>query len=449
MKSLTFKSAPAIKGEISVPGDKSVSHRAVMLGAIANGETIINNFLMGEDCLATIDCFRKMGVEIEIRNPYSEIRTMNVIVKGKGLKGLAKPEGILDVGNSGTTIRLISGILAGQDFETAITGDASIQKRPMKRISEPLLRMSARIEGREESEGAGGSGKEIFPPLKITGNKLRPTEYELPVASAQVKSCVLLAGLYADGETTVIEPMASRDHTERMLSYFGADIEIREDSISVRGPADLNGSEVDVPGDISSAAYFLVAGQIVPEADLLIRDAGVNPTRDGIIEVIRRMGGKLEVVNERIMSEEPRADIKIRNPRSEIRKLKGIEIGGELIPRLIDEIPVIAVLATQAKGKTIIKDAKELRVKESDRIKTISSELRKMGAKIEEKEDGMVIEGPVKLNGAKVTSYGDHRVAMALAVAALAAEGETVIENADCVETSFPGFESLLKRTVA
>ncbi len=432
MKTFTITPTSRIKGEINIPGDKSISHRAVMLGAIANGETVIDNFLMGEDCLATIDCFRKMGVDIKENGKQ-------IVIRGEGLHGLRKPDGILDAGNSGTTIRLISGILAGQPFETTITGDASIQKRPMKRIREPLFRMGAVIEGKE-TDG------DLYPPLTIKGGKIRPTEYKLPVASAQVKSCILLAGLYADGKTTVIEPSPSRDHTERMLSYFGSKVEVLGNTVSVRGPASLEGREVDIPGDISSAAYFLAAGILAPESDLLLRDVGVNPTRDGILEVIHRMGGMIEVASERMMSEEPRADMKIRNPKSEIRKLKGIEIGGELIPRLIDEIPVIAVLATQAQGTTVIKDAKELRVKESDRIRTISSELRKLGAKIEEKEDGLVITGPVKLKGAVVKSYGDHRVAMSLAVAGLIAEGETVIEDTDCIETSFPGFESLIKK---
>ncbi|MFA4967728.1 MAG: 3-phosphoshikimate 1-carboxyvinyltransferase [Candidatus Margulisiibacteriota bacterium] len=431
--------AKKLIGEINIPGDKSISHRAVMLGAIAEGETVINNFLMGEDCLATINCFKEMGIEIEMSNKGK------IIIKGKGIRGVTKPKKILDVSNSGTTIRLISGILAGQEFETTITGDASIQKRPMKRIAEPLFRMGAIIEGSEGIEGVGGrrGTGEIYPPLKIKGGKLRPTEYKMPVASAQVKSCVLLAGLYADGKTTVIEPGPSRDHTERMLMHFGAKIEISGNKISVHGPASLEGGEIDVPGDISSAAFFLVAGLLVPGSDLLLRNVGMNPTRIGIIEVLHRMGAKLEIMDEEIISEEPRANIRVTSSE---KRVTGIEIGGELIPKLIDEIPIIAVLATQAEGTTIIKDAKELRVKESDRIKTISTELKKMGAAIEETEDGMIITGPTKLKGATINSYRDHRVAMSMAIAGLIADGETIIEDTECIKTSFPGFEDILNR---
>jgi 3-phosphoshikimate 1-carboxyvinyltransferase len=432
MAKLKINPAKKLRGEIRIPGDKSISHRAIMLGAVAEGETIVNNFLPSADCLATVKCFQEMGIEIAINGSRLQMQ-------GKGLRGLSKPDGVLDVGNSGTTIRLISGILAGQSFETTITGDASIQKRPMRRIAEPLRRMGVRVEGR-------GKGEEIYPPLVISGGKLRPIEYKLPMASAQVKSCILLAGLYADGETCVIEPAASRDHTERMLSYLGIKFAKLAGRVSVCGPASFEGREIDVPGDISSAAFLIVAGLLVPNSDLLLRNVGVNPTRTGILEVLHRMGAEVEVKDEEIVSGEPRANILIRNAECGMRNLKGMEIGGELIPKVIDEIPIIAVLATQTEGKTIIKDAKELRVKESDRIKTISTELKKMGAKIEEKEDGMVIHGPTKLKGAKVQSYGDHRVAMSLAVAGLIAEGETVIEDTDCIETSFPGFEGQLKK---
>ena len=446
MANQVIKPVKNLKGEIHIPGDKSISHRAVMIGSIADGETIANNFLMSADCLATIDCFKEMGIEIETQN--SKFKTQNecrVIIKGKGLKGLKKPEKMLDVGNSGTTIRLISGILAGQDFETTITGDASIQKRPMRRIVEPLFRMGAIIEGIGRSGNQGIGDKEVYPPLKIKGGKLRPTEYKMPMASAQVKSCVLLAGLYADGKTCIIEPAPSRDHTERMLSHFGVPINVTGNKISICGPASFEGSEIDIPGDISSAAYFIVAGLLVPGSDLLLRSIGVNPTRTGILEVVHRMGGNAEVLDEVIISEEPRADIRLTSNEKRVTKMKGIEMSGELIPKIIDEIPIIAVLATQAEGTTIIKDARELRVKESDRIKTISSELRKMGAKIDEKEDGMIIHGPTKLKGAKVKSYGDHRVAMSMAIAALIADDETEIEDVDCVETSFPGFFKILK----
>lgn len=421
MKQIKIQSANSLKGEISVPGDKSISHRAVMLGAIAEGETQVEGFLMGEDCLATVDCFNKMG--IKINNEQLTINNCGVasqlIIKGKGLKGLQKPNKPLYVGNSGTTIRLLSGILAGQSFDSEISGDASIQKRPMKRIIEPLTLMGAKI-----------SSKKDYPPLKIKGSKLKSIEYKMPIASAQVKSCLLLAGLFAEGKTTVMEPAPSRDHTERMLKYLGG------------GGQTLQGREISVPGDISSAAFFMVAGLIVPNSNLLIRNVGLNPTRTGIIEVIHRMGGKLEVLDEQLVCYEPRGNLRLTTYDL---PLSAIEIGGDLIPRLIDEIPIIAVLATQAEGTTVIKDAKELRVKESDRIAAILTELRKMGAKIEEMEDGMIIYGPTKLKGANVQSYGDHRIAMSLAIAGLVAEGETTIENTDCIETSFPGFESLLK----
>ena len=428
MRKITVNQAKKLKGEIRVPGDKSISHRAVMLGALAEGETLVHNFLSSADCRATVECFRELGIEIE--------EEQNLRIKGKGLHGLTKPEGILNVGNSGTTIRIISGILAGQIFETTITGDSSIQKRPMRRIAEPLTRMGARVQGL-------GTGEEIYPPLKIIGGKLKSIEYKLPMASAQVKSCVLLAGLYAEGETTVIEPAPSRDHTERMLAYLGVPLRRFKNEIDLRGGVSFEGREIEVPGDISSAAYFMVAGLLVPDSDILIREVGTNPTRTGIIEVLHRMGANLEVMDEEILSGEPRANIRVKYQGA---RVKGMEMGGELIPKIIDEIPIIAVLATQAEGQTIIKDAKELRVKESDRIKTISTELKKMGARIEEKEDGMVITGPTKLKGAAVQSYGDHRVAMSLVVAGLAAEGETVIEDTECIETSFPGFESLLSK---
>ncbi len=430
-----------LKAEIHVPGDKSISHRAIMIGALAKGETVINGFLASEDCLATVECFRKLGIEIRVtpRRCSEQVRNANrVIIKGKGLKGLKKPNGILDVGNSGTTIRLLSGILAGQPFETTITGDESIQKRPMMRIVGPLREMGAKISGAGEQESSRAG--EIYVPLTICGGKLKAIEYELPVASAQVKSAILLAGLFAEGETVVIEKNPARDHTERILSYFGADIRITRSALRITGSKEFNGKEIDVPGDLSSAAFFMVAGAIMPNSELRMPNVGVNPTRTGVIDVLHRMGAKLEVQNERILSEEPRADIRITHSA-----LRGIKISGEIIPRIIDEIPIIALAATQAQGTTEIRGAKELRVKESDRIATVSSELRKMGAKISELPDGMIIEGPVKLKGAKVKSYGDHRIAMMLSIADLVAEGKVEIDGTACIETSFPGFEGLLK----
>ncbi|MFH1826521.1 MAG: 3-phosphoshikimate 1-carboxyvinyltransferase [bacterium] len=421
MNKLTVQPAENIKKEIRVPGDKSISHRAIMIGSLADGETNISGFLPSADCLATIDCFRQLGITIEQNGS-------DVIVHGKGLTGLSRPKKTLHVGNSGTTIRLLSGILAGQPFSSEITGDASIQKRPMGRIVKPLSLMGARIKG-QEKEG------NVYAPLTITGGKLKAVQYELPVASAQVKSAVLLAGLFAKGKTSVIEKIQSRDHTERMLEYFEA------------GQTGFAGKELDIPGDISSAAFFMVLGLIVPGAEITIDNVGLNPTRTGIIDVLHRMGAQLEVSDEQIISGEPRGRLKVRSPSTSLginSELKAVKIDGEIIPRIIDEIPIIAVAATQAKGITEIRGAKELRVKESDRIATISAELRKMGAKIEELDDGMIIEGPTKLKGTTVKSYGDHRVAMALAVAAKIASGETIIDDTVCIDTSFPGFAKLL-----
>jgi len=422
MASLSINSLNKIKAEIKVPGDKSISHRAVMIGSLAGGRTLIRGFLPSADCLATVNCLRNLGIEVKVDGA-------NVEIFGRGLRGLRAPRGPLDVGNSGTTLRLLAGILAGQSFHSRVNGDASIQRRPMLRIVKPLREMGANIEGKEK-------GDNIYAPLDIYGGALSPIEYELPVASAQVKSAVLLAGLFAEGETVVHEKHHSRDHTERMLLHFGAKIR----GTRLWGNCEFCGSEIDVPGDISSAAFFMVAAALLPGSELLIKGVGVNPTRTGIIEVLHRMGAELEVKDEQILSDEPRGDILVQGS-----KLKGIRISGEIIPRIIDEIPVIAVAATQAKGTTQIRGARELRVKESDRIATISSELKKMGAVIKEQDDGMTIKGPVRLKGATVKSYGDHRVAMAMAVAGLVAEGETVIEDTTCIETSFPGFEGILR----
>ena len=422
MANLSINPAAKIRSEIRVPGDKSISHRAVMIGSIASGRSRLANFLPSADCLATVECFRKLGVEINIDGTRVE-------VYGRGLRGLKSPKDALDVGNSGTTIRLMTGILSGQPFVSRVTGDRSIQRRPMRRIADPLRAMGASIEGRTV-EG------DVYAPLRISGGDLSPIEYDLPVASAQVKSAILLAGLYAQGETAVVEKAHSRDHTERMLSCFGAKIR----GCRVRGLREFCGADIDIPGDISSASFFMVASLLVPDSSLLLREVGVNPTRTGIIDILHRMGAAMEVKDERLISEEPRGNIAVRNS-----KLWGVKISGEIIPRIIDEIPVIAVAATQAEGTTEIHGAKELRVKESDRIATVSSELKKMGAEVQELEDGMLIKGPTRLKGARVKSYGDHRVAMALAVAGLAAEGETTIEDADCIETSFPGFERILK----
>ncbi|MBU0501924.1 MAG: 3-phosphoshikimate 1-carboxyvinyltransferase [Candidatus Margulisbacteria bacterium] len=435
---LKVKKANKIRGEITVPGDKSISHRAIMLGSLATGETLVKGFLPSADCLATIDCFRKMGIAIEMTNDKGQMSNEGkIIIRGKVLRGLEKPKSVLNVGNSGTTIRLLSGILAGQGFSSEITGDSSIQKRPMMRIVKPLREMGAAISGKGKGRGEGRG--EIYAPLLISGQKLKGITYELPVASAQVKSAVLLAGLFADGKTEVIEKNKSRDHTERMMEYLGLGT-----GCQVLGMGEFQAKEIDIPGDLSSAAFFIVAALLTPSSELTIHNVGLNPTRTGIIDVLHRMGATFEVFDEQIISGEPKGNVKCKMKNE---KLKGIKISGEIIPRIIDEFPIIAVAATQAEGITEIRGARELRVKESDRIKTIASELRKMGAKIKELDDGMIIEGPVKLHGTKVKSYGDHRIAMSLAIAGLIAESETVIDDTACIETSFPGFEGLLEKT--
>ena len=406
-------------GQIKVPGDKSISHRAVMLGSLANGVTEISGFLKGADCLSTIDCFRKMGIDIDINGE-------NVTVHGNGLRGLLKPDEMLYTGNSGTTTRLLCGILAGQNFDTSITGDASIQKRPMGRVVQPLSMMGAKIESVRKNGCA---------PLHITGSSLHGITYSTPVASAQVKSSILLAGLYADGQTSVTEPALSRNHTELMLSGFGADICSDGLTATITPGNELYAQQIFVPGDISSAAYFLAAGLLVPGSELLIRNVGINPTRAGILTVIRAMGGNLTVLNERACAGEPVADLLVS-----ASSLHGTTVEGNLIPALIDEIPMIAVMAAFANGQTVIRDAAELKVKESDRIATVTAGLRAMGCDITPTDDGMIIRGGKTLHGAEIDSYLDHRIAMSFAVAALAADGVTSIKDADCVKISYPNF---------
>ena len=408
-----------IRGEISVPGDKSISHRAVMFGALAKGTTEVTHFLQGADCLSTIDCFRRMGIDIE--NTPSRI-----LVHGKGLGGLTAPSAALDVGNSGTTLRLISGILSGQDFKVLLDGDASIRRRPMKRIMTPLSMMGADI---ESLKGNGCA------PLSIAGRPLHAIHYQSPVASAQVKSCVLLAGLYADGTTRVTEPALSRNHTELMLHFFGAQVHSEGTTVSIQPSPALEGRFIQVPGDISSAAYFIAAALLIPGSEVLIRNVGVNPTRDGILRVCQAMGADITRLNERSDSGEPTADLLVRHS-----SLRGTVIEGDLIPTLIDELPVIAVMAALAKGTTVIRDAAELKVKESDRIQVMTENLTRMGADVEATEDGMIIHGGSSLQGTIIDSHQDHRVAMSFAVAALAAEGETEIRDADCVSISYPEF---------
>jgi len=417
-----------LKGDISVPGDKSISHRSLILGSIAQGETRIYNFLNSLDCLSTLECMRTLGVEIK-RGSNNSIK-----IKGKGLYGLEEPKDILDVGNSGTAVRLLAGLISGQKFYSVLNGDDSIRKRPMKRVVEPLRLMGANIWGREDGE---------LTPLSIKGSRLNPLCYTLPVASAQVKSALLLAGLYIKGETVIKEPLPTRDHTERMLKIMQADIKISPLEIKIRGGRELKGTDIFVPGDISSAAYFIIAASMLKGSQVIIKQVGFNPTRIGIIEILNKMGAKIDILNYQIKSNEPRADLKI-----EYSELKGVEIGKENIPFLIDELPLIAVLATQAQGETVVSGAKELRVKETDRIKAIVNELRKMGANIKEKEDGFIVKGPSKLHSAVCNSYNDHRIAMSLAVAALLAEGKTIIKNSECIDISFPGFEKTLQKLI-
>lgn len=422
---MKFCKCNGMKGEVTIPGDKSVSHRSVMFGSIASGTTEIHNFLQGADCLSTISCFRSMGVEIENRGD-------TVLVHGNGMRGLKKPDSVLDCGNSGTTTRLISGILAAQDFTVTLTGDASIQKRPMKRIMTPLSLMGARIRSIHDNGCA---------PLEITGTALHGIHYQSPVASAQVKSAVLLAGLYADGQTKVTEPFLSRNHTELMLSRFGAEVRT-EDTTAVICPADeLYGQQILVPGDISSAAFFLAAGLIVPNSEILIRNVGINPTRDGILHVFRDMGADLTLLNVKRDGGEPTADILVRSS-----SLHGTVIGGSIIPTLIDELPMIAAAACFADGDTVIRDASELKVKESNRVEVMVRNLSSMGADVEETEDGMIIHGGKALHGAVIDSRLDHRIAMTFAITGCLADGETEILGAECVDISYPGFYADLQR---
>lgn len=407
-----------LKGEINIPGDKSISHRAVMFGSISNGLTEVTNFLQGADCLSTIDCFRKLGIEIE--NTKDKI-----LIKGAGLHGLKEPTSILDAGNSGTTTRLISGILAAQPFTTTLTGDASIQKRPMKRIMTPLSMMGANITSLTGNDCA---------PLQIIGSKLKGIHYESPIASAQVKSSILLAGLYAEGETSVSEPALSRNHSEIMLSYFGANVTSKDNTATIQPEPILTGQKVCVPGDISSAAYFIAAGAIVPNSEILIKNVGINPTRDGILRVALEMGADITLLNEN-HDGEPTADLLVKTS-----SLQGVTIGGEIIPTLIDEIPIICIMAACAEGTTIIKDAAELKVKESDRIAVMVENLTAMGVDIEGTDNGMIIHGGKPLHGAYIPTHLDHRIAMSFAVAALVADGETDIENSEICNVSFPGF---------
>lgn len=419
-----IKAMGALKGEVQIPGDKSISHRAVMLGSIARGTTEISHFLNGADCLSTIHCFQKMGIEIEQSKDL-------VLVHGRGLRGLKAPRGILDTGNSGTTTRLICGILSGQDFSSVLSGDDSLNSRPMKRIMDPLNQMGARITSIQDNNCA---------PLRIEPGTLHGIRYVSPVASAQVKSSVLLAGLYADSPVSVTEPVLSRNHTELMLGSFGADIssELHADgsaTASVSPCAELYGQKIQVPGDISSAAYFIAAGLLVPGSRLLVKNVGINPTRAGFLEVCRKMGADIGYLNRQSQGGEETADLLVTP-----KPLTGTVIEGAVIPSLIDEIPILAVMAAFAEGTTVIRDAAELKVKETNRIQTVTENLLAMSAEIIPTEDGMIIHGTGALKGTQIQSHLDHRIAMAFSVAALAAEGTTTILDSQCVDVSYPGF---------
>lgn len=414
-----------LKGSFELIGDKSISHRAVMFSSISKGDNKISNFLMGEDCLSTISCFRKMGVDIQIDGK-------DVYVKGNGLYGLKRPKEILDVGNSGTTIRLMMGILAGNKFDATLIGDNSIAKRPMKRVTDPLRLMGCNIEGKDDAN---------YTPIKIYGGDLKAIDYHMPVASAQVKSALILASLYANDTSFIYEKVKSRNHTEIMLKSFGADINVENLKISVNPVNELFSQDIYVPGDISSAAFIIVSALITKGSEVIIKNVGLNETRTGIIDVVKNMNGNIEIINERLVGGELVGDLLVRYTKD----LCATTIDKDIIPRLIDEIPVIAVLATQAEGTTIIKDAQELKVKESNRIKSMVENLKILGADVEELEDGMIIKGKSKLNGGKIKTFKDHRIAMAFSTLNLISDEKIKLDNEDCINVSFPGYFDLIK----
>ncbi len=439
MNELRLTKIKSFKGKITVPPDKSVSHRAVIFASIAAGKSIVRNFLRAVDPLSTLNAMRSLGIEIEeVWSQVSgvESKGSELIIHGKGLHNLKEPFDVINCGNSGTTIRLLSGILAGNPFFSVVTGDDSLKQRPMARIIKPLKEMGAQISARANDR---------YPPFAVRGGSLKAIDYKMPVASAQVKSCLMLAALYADGKTTISEPFKSRDHTERMLCSMGADIEIENLTVGVNGRNPANSSlkpfDMTVPSDFSSAAFFIAAALIAPDSEVIIEGVGINPTRTGLLHVLKDMGAQVKLENERDISGEPVADIYCKSAD----KLGAVKIGDEVMPSLIDEFPILCVLASQANGVTEIRGAQELRVKESDRIKAMVTELRKIGVEIEEYHDGVDIKGKANLKGAVVDSYGDHRIAMSLSVAGLVAAGETTVKNPECVDISFPGFYEKLK----
>lgn len=426
LESRTISTGASLRAEIVVPGDKSISHRAIMFASLAEGASRVRGLLRGEDCLATLHAFQQLGVAVDDQGDDE------LVITGHGHTGLREPQDVIDCGNSGTTMRLLSGILAAQPFFSVLTGDQYLRQRPMKRIVQPLTAMGAAIRGREQGTKA---------PLAINGANLHPRTYDSPIASAQVKSAVLLAGMQLAGTTTVHEPSLSRDHSERMLRYFGAELISFNGGARVTGPVNLQAREVVVPGDISSAAFLLVAALIVPGSELLLKNVGVNPTRSGVIDILQRMGGSIELLNKRELTGEPVADLLVKSSR-----LRGIDIGGDLIPRAIDEFPVISIAAALAEGETRIRDAAELRVKETDRIAAMTANLKQLGGTVEACSDGMWIRGAESFSGGEVTSRGDHRIAMSMGIAALRARNEVSIEDTACTATSFPGFWELLDR---
>lgn len=427
MKKIVIHPVQSLQGTLTVPGDKSISHRAVMLGSLAYGTTRIDHFLASKDCFSTIDIFKKMGVQIRQSGDQ-------VSIIGKGLNSLKPPSEILDAGNSGTSARILLGLFAGQPFTSRMTGDRYLRRRPMKRVVAPLAFMGARITGPSEGN---------FLPLKIEARKLKGIQYRLPIASAQVKSAILMAGLFAEGKTKVVEPLPTRDHTERMFKAFSIPFSRKNHGVSVKGPvAPFKSRVIKVPGDISSAAFFMVAGLIVPGSKIVLKNVGINPTRTGLLDVLRQMKAHIIVSPLKTgKGEEPIANITLYSSN-----LKAIEIGGETVPRMIDEFPIFAVAATQARGTTIVRNAQDLKVKESDRILMMAVTLKKMGANIESTADGWIIKGPTPLKGCRLSSGGDHRIAMSLAVAALIAKGPTIVMDTENIDTSFPGFENLLKK---
>lgn len=426
---LSIMPAKGLKGELLLPGDKSISHRAAILGAIANGDTVIRHFLNTGDCLSTVRCLVELGVAVD------GIGADTVTVHGRGKDGLCEPGDFLDAGNSATTARLMTGLLAGQNFFAGISGDESLRARPMKRVTEPLKAMGAQVFGREDGDKL---------PLAIKGSPLQGIDYKTPVASAQIKSAILLAGLFAEGKTSVTEPGLSRDHTERMLEVMGADIKTADNKVTVTGGGALKGITVDVPADMSSAAFFIIAALITAASSIRLKQVGMNNARIGVLDALKNMGAEITYEGMTMKQREPRADVIVKSS-----VLKAAAVTPELVPRLIDELPVLAVAATQAEGLTVIGGAGELRIKETDRISATVKNLRKMGAAIKETKDGMTITGPTKLKGAEVESFGDHRIAMAMAVAGLVADGETIIDDDECIDVSFPGFIKVLNSVLS